>query len=203
MQWTSVICLSFSHSLGSGLSSTVHISGWASITWFWFLYLSYGPEEHANRSSKNNFGELIWMLARKRVILCSLGFLGAADYLHPHEKLVKRVNTEERYGEGERWEGMRGNRDDVIMMAFQTWIKSFLKTAPPLWICQLYKLTTSFAVWSTWERLLSPAPERVLINMTVMCNINSFHWTTTSFRSLRSALLNSISQDSAFHGLTP
>ena len=35
-------------------------------------------------------------------------------------------------GEGERWEGMRGNRDDVIMMAFQTRIKSFLKTAPPL-----------------------------------------------------------------------
>ena len=98
MQWTSVICLSFSHSLGSGLSSTVHISGWASITWFWFLYLSYGPEEHANRSSKNNFGELIWMLARKRVILCSLGFLGAVDYLHPHEKLVKHINTEERYG---------------------------------------------------------------------------------------------------------
>lgn len=32
------------------------------------------------------------MLARKRVILCSLGFLGAADYLYPHEKLVKHLN---------------------------------------------------------------------------------------------------------------
>lgn len=37
------------------------------------------------------------MLARKRVILCSLGFLGAADYLYPHGKLVKHLNTEERY----------------------------------------------------------------------------------------------------------
>lgn len=197
MQWMSIICLSFSPSLGSGLSSTEHTSGWASITWFWFLYLSYGPEEHANRSSENKFGELIGMLARKRVILCSLGFLGAANYLYPTWK----VGEAPKHIEGERREGMWGNRDGHGGLSNLD--QAIPEVSPPLWICQLYKLTTSFAVWSAWERLLAAAPERVFINITVMRNINTFHWTTTSFRSLRSALLNSISQGSAFHGLTP
>ena len=51
------------------------------------------------------------MLARKRVILCSLGFLGAADYLYPHGKLVKHLSTEERYvGRRETGRNMREQR---------------------------------------------------------------------------------------------
>ena len=39
------------------------------------------------------------MLERERVILCSLGFLGAGDSIYTHmEKSVKQANTEERYG---------------------------------------------------------------------------------------------------------
>lgn len=124
---------------------------------------------------------------RKRVILCSLGFLGAANYLYPTWK----VGEAPKHIEGETGRNVREQR-------WSWWPfkpgSSHSWSQPTLWICQLYKLTTSFAVWSAWERLLAAAPWKIFINITVIRNINTFHWTTTSFRSLRSALLNSISQ---------
>lgn len=158
----------------------------------WLLYLRSGPEYHANRSSKSKVREPIWILERERVILCSLGFLGAGDLFISSWKTWE-ASTHRR----ERWQAM--------WSVETAWSWCLLKK-PGFSHSWSQPFLLDLAGCGSQPFLLLPtlsAAQTVPVNVIVTLSINTCHWTTGSFRSLWLVPLNSVSRDPPLHGLTP